>query len=195
MIAAGSSCGVKSFLCRNYLDCFLVFILLLAETSSAFVAHPSSWTRSSRDAYALDISTCSAKATHLFMGKDESLVASASPSVVTLQDKNGKTIQVGVVVRVAVEGLKAYQVPIKGQGSFSAAKEFVPAAENSPRGTKNLLLPVGIRGVVSKVYDYDDISANFPVQVKFLPGKNTEEGYDPPVAFIMHFLTDEIECV
>ena len=113
----------------------------------------------------------------------------------TSEDKNGKKIAVGSVVRVAVENMKAYQVPAKGQGKFNENKEFVPLEDNTERGTRNLVLPVGMRGVVTKVYDVDDISANFPIQVKFIPGQNNEEGYDPPVAFLMHFDSHEVECV
>jgi hypothetical protein len=116
---------------------------------------------------------------------------------VEIQDKNGKVIEVGYVVRVAVENIKAYQVPAKSFGTFNENKEFVPSPADAPRGTKNLVLPIGLRGVVSKLYDSDDISANFPIQVKFMPGDkggNTDEGYDPPVALIMHFDPNEIEC-
>lgn len=105
-------------------------------------------------------------------------------------------ISVGIIVRVAKEGLKAYQVPPKGKGSFDRDdKKFVPIPEDAPRGMRNLQLPVGIRGVVTKVYgEQQIISANFPIQVKFVPGENTDEGYDPPVPFLMHFLSNEIEC-
>lgn len=126
------------------------------------------------------------------MSVGDSIATGETTAIV--EDQNGKAFEVGAIVRVVTES-KAYQVPVKGFGSFNEDKEFVAAPEDAPRGTKNLVLPVGMRGVVTKVYDIDDISANFPIQVKFMPGKNTEEGYDPPVAFIMHFDTFEIECV
>jgi hypothetical protein len=112
----------------------------------------------------------------------------------TLEDANGKVISVGIIVRVAKEGLKACQVPLKGKGSFDSDKKFVPMPKDSPRGLRSLKIPVGIRGVVTKVYDERQIGANFPVQVKFVPGENIEEGYDSPVPFLMHFLANEIEC-
>jgi hypothetical protein len=41
----------------------------------------------------------------------------------------------------------------------------------------------------------DLVTANCPVAVKFMPGKNTDEGFDPPVAFLMHFESHEIEII
>jgi hypothetical protein len=120
----------------------------------------------------------------------------AEEAPVSIEDKNGKPMSVGSVVRVvAAKNMRAYQVPAKGRGEFNENKEFVPAPTDGERRTKNLLLPVGMRGVVSKVYEVDTISSNFPVQVKFTPGENMDEGYDPPVAFLMHFGAQEVECV
>lgn len=112
-----------------------------------------------------------------------------------LLDAKGQEVKIGTVVRVVVDHLKAYQVSLPGYGKYGPDKKFVPVPPGGPRGTKNLLLPVGIRGEVSKVYDVDDVSANHPIQVKFFPGKHVDEGYDPPVPFIMHFSPEEIECV
>lgn len=98
-------------------------------------------------------------------------------------------------MRVVAANTKAFQVPAKGRGAFNENKEFVPAPADGERATKNLLLPVGMRGVVTKVYDTEAISSNFPVQVKFTPGANTDEGYDPPLPFLMHFGAREVECV
>jgi hypothetical protein len=122
------------------------------------------------------------------------IVAQEEPEVVVVNDKNGTPIEVGCVVRVAKE-MEAYQVPAKGRGSYNERKEFVPIEKEASRARQNLLLPEGIRGVVIKTYNSEDISANFPVKVQFTPGENTDEGYDPPVAFIMHFDPSEIECV
>mmetsp|Transcript_24083 Transcript_24083/g.33660 ORF Transcript_24083/g.33660 Transcript_24083/m.33660 type:complete len:181 (-) Transcript_24083:118-660(-) len=111
------------------------------------------------------------------------------------KDKNGIDFVVGSVIRVTAENVKAFQVPPKGFGTFDESKAFVPASNTGERGLKNLALPIGLRGVVTKVYDIDEVSANWPIQVKFMPGKNTDEGYDPPVAFLMHFEEHELECV
>jgi hypothetical protein len=110
-------------------------------------------------------------------------------------DAKGKEVEVGTIVRVVVNHLKAYQVSLPGYGSYGPDKKFVAAPPGGTRGTKNLLLPIGIRGVVTKVYNVDDVSANHPIQVKFFPGKHVDEGFDPPVPFIMHFSPEEIECV
>jgi hypothetical protein len=119
--------------------------------------------------------------------------ASTTESSATgLKDKMGNDVKVGSVVKVAKEGMKAYQVNPKGYGSFVNGK-FVQAPEDGDRGSKSLVLPMGMAGVVAKLYDIDDISANLPIQVKFEPGKHNEEDTDPPVAFLMHFKSDEIE--
>lgn len=119
-------------------------------------------------------------------------IASANEATdTTVHDINGKDIKVDTVVRVAVEGLKAYQVnPKSGYGSYNDKKEFVYNAEKP-----YLELPKGLVGVVTRVYDVDVIGANFPVLVKFTPGQHTESGFDTPVVFTMHFLAEEVECV
>ena len=115
---------------------------------------------------------------------------------ITREDKNGKLITVGSIVRVAVDNLKAYQVSANGVGKFNELKEFVPGTVDGGRATNCLILPAGIRGVVTKLYDKESsLSANFPVQVKFSPGAYLDEGYDPPVPFVMHFGIREIEAV
>lgn len=117
-------------------------------------------------------------------------------AAITLEDKNGKLLTVGSIVRVAVDNLKAYQVSVKGIGKFNEFKQFVPASLDGERATNCLILPAGIRGVVTKLYDKESsLSANFPVQVKFVPGEYTDEGYDPPVPFVMHFGIREIEAI
>lgn len=110
-------------------------------------------------------------------------------------DRNGKEFSVGAVVRVCVEGTKTFQIPSKGCGVFDENKNFVPQSEEPDFERRSLVLPVGLRGIVSKVYDDRTISANYPIQVKFETGGNTEEGYDVPVTFTMHFMAHELECV
>jgi hypothetical protein len=108
-------------------------------------------------------------------------------------DKNGVEFTVDSIVRVSVGGLKAYQVNSKGQGSYNDKKEFVPDASDSKK--KCLFLPIGLRGVVRKVYDEDVVSSNLPILVLFTPGENKEEGYDAPTKFLMHFTQSEVEVV
>lgn len=111
----------------------------------------------------------------------------------TAVDKNGKEFTVGCVVRVCKDGLKAFQINVKGQGAYDDDKNFVPDVSDERK--KCLVLPSGLRGTVTKVYDENVVSANYPIQVKFTPGTNTEEGYDIPTALLMHFMPQELECV
>lgn len=113
----------------------------------------------------------------------------------TIVDRNGQEFTVGAIARIAVDNLKAYQVSVKGQGSYNDKKEFVPLDTEKTEKGRYLVLPVGLRGTITKVYNVDEVSANFPIQVKFEPGQHTDEGYDPPVPFVMHFLEQEIEVV
>jgi hypothetical protein len=105
------------------------------------------------------------------------------------KDGNGMTFKPDCCVRVIKQDCKAYQVNAKYRGSFDVkTKEFVPNAT-----LKYLAVPVGLRGVVTKVYNVDLVHANFPIRVKFQRGQHTEEGYDTPSDFVMHFESDEIE--
>jgi hypothetical protein len=137
---------------------------------------------------------------HLCMTADNPFATEAATAQnAEVKDKSGNVFQVGGIVRIVRENLKAYQVPPKGYGSFDSDKKFVPIlSENDAppsRSKKNLVLPVGMRGTITKIYERKDISANLPVQVKFTPGENLDEGYDPPVPFSMHFQPMEVECV
>ena len=114
-------------------------------------------------------------------------------STVTIQDKNGLSLTLGSLVRVTRPNLRAFHVAPKARGSFDEeSKTFQPNPES-----KALVLPVGLRGIVTKLIDVEQtvLSANFPVEVQFTPGEYTEEGYDAPVSFKMHFGVKEIECV
>jgi hypothetical protein len=106
-----------------------------------------------------------------------------------VKDGKGTTILVGSVVRVISDQCRAFQVNQKFRGAYDATtKEFVPND-----ASKFLALPVGMRGVVTKVYNIDVVSANFPIRVKFTRGSNVEEGFDPPTDFVMHFELHEVE--
>jgi hypothetical protein len=97
------------------------------------------------------------------------LQSSSSDSIISkgdtsILDKNGNDIVEGTVIRLIKER-KAYQVPAKAYGSYDVEKKFVPAQENCPRKERNLLLPVGMKGVVIKIYTSETLSPNFPIQV------------------------------
>ena len=106
-------------------------------------------------------------------------------------DVNGKRVAVGMVVRMCKDGLRAFHVAKTAKGNFNDAKDFI-ADE-----TMNYLeLPVGLRGVVTKVYEHEhEVSANFPIQVKFEASQYIEEGYDSPGKFLMHLDSAEVEIV
>eukprot|EP00542_Grammatophora_oceanica_P022011 CAMPEP_0194033402 /NCGR_PEP_ID=MMETSP0009_2-20130614/6118_1 /TAXON_ID=210454 /ORGANISM="Grammatophora oceanica, Strain CCMP 410" /LENGTH=175 /DNA_ID=CAMNT_0038674095 /DNA_START=123 /DNA_END=650 /DNA_ORIENTATION=- len=128
-----------------------------------------------------------------------SVASSASSSSISVKDSAGTEITVGSTVRVAVPDLVGYQVKSKYYGSFDeSTKAFVPLevdSKSAPRKERCLKIPVGIRGTVKKIYDAEKLSPNLPIQVKFTPGEATEEGYDPPTKFLMHFAANEIEVV
>lgn len=171
---------------------FFLVLFALLQHASAFVVHSSSMIL---DQYSGFNVLKRQQVVAVCMGAGVSVTEEPVPAGVL--DKNGKAIQEGSVVRLAVENIKALQVPASGYGAFNEKKEFVPAPADGKRETKGLVLPVGLRGVVSKVYVKGSLSANFPIQVKFAPGEkggNTDEGYDSPVAFVMHFGPNEVEC-
>jgi hypothetical protein len=117
----------------------------------------------------------------------------ATPKGSQVLDQNGNEFNVDSIVRVSIDGLKAFHVNSKGQGSYNDKKEFVPDTSDTKK--KFLLLPIGLRGTVKKVYDEDVISSNLPILVVFTPGENTEEGYSAPTKFLMHFTPFEVEVV
>eukprot|EP00591_Stephanopyxis_turris_P004502 CAMPEP_0195524276 /NCGR_PEP_ID=MMETSP0794_2-20130614/23996_1 /TAXON_ID=515487 /ORGANISM="Stephanopyxis turris, Strain CCMP 815" /LENGTH=136 /DNA_ID=CAMNT_0040654457 /DNA_START=305 /DNA_END=715 /DNA_ORIENTATION=+ len=117
-----------------------------------------------------------------------------TPDAAKLFDAKGNELVVGSVVQVMTP-LKAFHVTKKGYGMFDENKVFVHAGENSDRGSSCLSIPVGMCGVVTRVYDTDNLDACQPVLVKFVPGENTGNGYDPPVRFTMHFTSTEVELV
>ena len=111
-------------------------------------------------------------------------------------DSNGKEFTEGVLVRVKIPGLKAYHLSPKGCGTFDPdTKEFIQSTNGGDRGSKCFTVPVGLRGTVIRVYDVTSFDASKPIIVKFMKGENTEEGYAPPITFMMHFDDTEVECV
>ena len=97
-----------------------------------------------------------------------------------------EAFKVGCVVRISKAGLKAYQVSPKGYGSYDDNKKFVPLdEETTERKSKNLRVPVGMRGEVTKIYDDEDLSANFQIQVKFEPRDSTSIIFMSFVIFLM----------
>uniref|UniRef100_A0A7S2A786 Ferredoxin thioredoxin reductase alpha chain domain-containing protein n=1 Tax=Trieres chinensis TaxID=1514140 RepID=A0A7S2A786_TRICV len=122
-------------------------------------------------------------------------IEEAAPGPARQVDSNGTELAEGQIVRVIV-AMKAFHVPKKDRGKFDPeTKAFVPAETDKKRGDNCLEVPVGMRGVVTRVYDTNDISASHPVLVKFAPGEHSGDGYDPPATFLMHFRSKEVEVV
>ena len=106
--------------------------------------------------------------------------------------EKGDTIQ-------TTKGLKAYQVPKKGAGSFADDKSFEPLDYEKEGGVtradKCLIMPKGLRGVVAKVYDTNESDASHPVYVKFIGKDGLGGEYTPPITFHMHLKNNEVEVV
>eukprot|EP00586_Coscinodiscus_wailesii_P014130 CAMPEP_0172507114 /NCGR_PEP_ID=MMETSP1066-20121228/201334_1 /TAXON_ID=671091 /ORGANISM="Coscinodiscus wailesii, Strain CCMP2513" /LENGTH=208 /DNA_ID=CAMNT_0013284513 /DNA_START=58 /DNA_END=684 /DNA_ORIENTATION=+ len=117
-----------------------------------------------------------------------------------LSDANGNEFTEDVtVVRVVRSGLKAYHVPKAGYGYFDEeTKTFIPTLNSKDkldRASKCLRLPVGLCGVVKRVYPKGKSDASHPILVAFDSGQEDSGGYDCPVKFSMHFQAREIECI
>jgi len=95
-------------------------------------------------------------------------------------------------VKIVSDNLKAFQVNRKSRGCFDLdTKKFIPAQDVNVQ--KYLLLPVGLEGTITRIYDLDELGANFPVVVRFDVWKEGEEGFKLPSKFVMHFAEDEVE--
>ena len=111
-------------------------------------------------------------------------------------DSKGNAFTVGGVVRVCTEGVKAFHVGKKMWGSYDQdGGAFTTSPDADERADKCLKLPAGLRGIVTYVYNVDEVSSNLPVKVVFEPDVYTEEGFSAPGKFIMHFDLHEVEVV
>jgi len=115
-----------------------------------------------------------------------------------LADGNDVEFTQGCTVKIK-KGMKAYQVPRKGAGSFADDNSFVPLDWDTeggvPRIERCLVMPEGMRGVVSRVYDLDEFDASQPIVAKFVADDAAGGDYASPVTFFMHFDTHELEVV
>lgn len=119
-------------------------------------------------------------------------------------NKQYSYFEVGDIVQVVIPDLRGYQVPAAGRGRYQCMDDnqtimFVPDPS-----LKYLILPVGLRGKVEKVYDPNgSLSANLPIRVSFVKPKNDENDDDnddaytpqPPVDFQMYFAASELALV
>ncbi len=119
----------------------------------------------------------------------------------SIVDKNNVEFIEGCIIQTCVE-IRAYQVARKAYGSFDGDdKSFVPLEgdvddiSSVPRKDCCLVLPEGIRGHVTRVYDIDEFDASSPILVKFQVDEGLGSEYIPPVTFLMHFQRNEVEVV
>ena len=116
-------------------------------------------------------------------------------------DANGKTFSPGVTVAIAPNTkVTAYHVPKAAYGSFDPnTREFIPAEEsNLSRGTRCLILPEGMRGEVTKVYNVNEWDRAHPILVEFKEGSDRagiDGGFILPKSFSMHLSASEIVVV
>lgn len=117
-----------------------------------------------------------------------------------ITDSNGVEFTEGCTIQICSE-VKAYQVPKKGFGSFDAeSNKFIPLEGVDDVGSvarvdKCLVIPKGMRGKITKVYDISEYDASLPLIAKFQDGEGYGGNFEPPVTFLMHFDTYEIEVV
>jgi hypothetical protein len=124
-------------------------------------------------------------------------------------DSTSSWFAVGDVVEVVQPDLRSYQVPAAGRGRYNN-KSATTTDDNNNKALvfcpdsslKYLILPVGLRGKVEKVYDPNSaLSANLPIRVSFVKAKDdaaTDIDGDtpqPPVDFQMHFAASELALV
>jgi len=115
-------------------------------------------------------------------------------STTTYSDPNGQVFLLHSTVKIITPNIKAHHVSSKGFGTFSEdSKTFTPASENAERKDRCLVLPLGLMGKVTQIYDSGDSDSSLPLQVKFTPGQSG--AYDVPVAFTMHLDTTEVEVI
>ncbi len=123
------------------------------------------------------------------------------PEPANVVDNNGVQFEEGCIVQTCSE-IRAYHVPRKGFGSFDEeSKAFVALVEGGKdfteisRFDKCLIIPKGLRGKVRRVYDMDNFDAVSPIVARFEADDALDGDYVPPVTFLMHFQTDEVEVV
>jgi hypothetical protein len=124
-------------------------------------------------------------------------IVGAAPS--KLLDDKGTEFTVGCIIETTKE-VKAFQIARKAYGRFSEEDgSFIPLEYENlsevPRFEKCLVMPVGFRGTVTRVYDIDEFDATQPIIAKFFEGETCEGDFAPPMTFMMHFDTPEINVV
>ena len=112
-------------------------------------------------------------------------------------DINGKEISVGSLIAIASTSnpIKAHSVHEANYGKFdSTSQEFIPQDKSTmSRATSCLVLPVGLRGEVTKIYNTNEWDRTHPILVNFKAGE--ESGYILPKVFSLHVDANEVEVL
>lgn len=116
-------------------------------------------------------------------------------------DNNGVEFTAECTIQTSSE-IRAYHVQAKAYGSFDEeSKSFVKLdtdgrdVKEVPRFEKCLIIPKGMRGKVRRVYDMSEFDATSPILAKFEADNAFDGDYAPPVTFLMHFQSHEVEVV
>ena len=177
---------------RNKLLIFLVNAVVFAFTNGFFIQQQIP-TRTQR--YAKITPTKRAYALHMV---SNSVIPSEPGKVV---DNNGAEFTAECTIQTSSE-IRAFHVQPKAFGSFDEeSKSFVPLnaggrdMKEVPRSEKCLIIPKGMRGTVRSVYDISEFDATSPILAKFEADNAFDGDYAPPVTFLMHFQSHEVEVV
>ena len=108
---------------------------------------------------------------------------------------NGKEISVGSLIAIAstTNPIKAHSVPESNYGQFDpTSQEFIPQDKSTmTRTTSCLVLPVGLRGEVTKIYNTNEWDRTHPILINFKSGN----GFSLPKAFSLHVDANEVEVL
>ena len=141
---------------------------------------------------------------------DANTTTSTAQEEMVQTDVKGHTFITGCTVSVITDMINAHSVPKTSYGTFhSTTGEFIPRDDNdntatdvvkNTRKTACLVLPIGLRGTVERVYDANTWDRARPIVVKFSMGydRTEEDGglrYNIPKEFRMHFDATELEIV
>ena len=112
-------------------------------------------------------------------------------------DINGKEISVGSLIAIASTSnpIKAHSVPPIMYGQFDhTSQEFIPQDKSTmSRATSCLVLPVGLRGEVTKIYNTNEWDRTHPILVNFKAGE--ESSFNLLKAFSLHVDANEVEVL
>jgi len=109
---------------------------------------------------------------------------------------NGKEISVGSLIAIASTSnpIKAHSVPPIMYGQFDTTSQFIPQdISTMSRATSCLVLPVGLRGEVTKIYNTNEWDRTHPILVNFKAGE--ESSFNLLKAFSLHVDANEVEVL